>query len=51
MNTIERPHRDVLNKALDIYRDAMRPFIIRSLKQIKGKHIEEAICDVLSQNR
>lgn len=48
MNTIERPHRDVLNKALDIYRDAMRPFIIRSLKQIKGKHIEEAICDVLS---
>ena len=48
MNTIERPHRNVLNKALDIYRDAMRPFIIRSLKQIKGKHIEEAICDVLS---
>lgn len=48
MNTIERPHRDVLNKALDIYRDAMRPFIIRSLKQIKGKHVEDAICDVLS---
>ena len=48
MNTIERPHRDVLNKALDIYRDAMRPFIIRSLKQIKGKSIEEAVCDVLS---
>ena len=48
MNTIERPHRDVLNKALDIYRDAMRPFIIRSLKQIKGKRIEEIICDVLS---
>ncbi len=48
MNTIERPHRDVLNKALDIYRDAMRPFIIRSLKQIKGKYIEETICDVLS---
>ena len=48
MNTIERPHRDVLNKALDIYRDAMRPFIIRCLRQIKGKRIEESICDVLS---
>ena len=51
MNTIERPHRDVLNKALDIYRDAMRPFIIRSLKQIKGKRLEDAICDVLSEKQ
>ena len=47
MNTIERPHRDVLNKALDIYRDAMRPFILNSLKQVRGRTVEEVLYDSL----
>ena len=47
MNTIERPYRDVLNKALDIYRDAMRPFIVNSLKQVRGRTVEEILYDSL----
>lgn len=47
MNVIERPNRDTLNKALDIYRDAMRPFIVRSLKKVRGKTLEDAIADSL----
>ena len=49
MNTIERPNRDVLNKALDIFRDAMRPFLMNALKRVRGKRLEEAIEDSLSQ--
>lgn len=47
MNTTERPKRDALNKALDIYRDAMRPFLVRSLKRVQGKRLEEAVYDSL----
>ncbi len=47
MNVIERPNRDALNKALDIYRDAMRPFIVRSLKKVRGKTVEDVIADSL----
>ena len=47
MNVIERPNRDTLNKALDIYRDTMRPFIVRSLKKVRGKTVEDAIADSL----
>jgi hypothetical protein len=45
---IERPNRDVLNDALDEYRDAMRPFIVRALKRVRGKNVEDAIYDTLS---
>ena len=45
---VERPNRAVLNDALDEYRDAMRPFIVRAMRRIKGKHIEDAIYDTLS---
>lgn len=48
MNTIERPNRDVLNKALDTFRDAMRPFIVTALKRVRGKIVENAIYDALS---
>ena len=40
---IERPNRDVLNEALDAFRDAMRPFVVRGMKQVKGKTVENAI--------
>ena len=45
---IERPNRAVLNDALDEFRDAMRPFIARGMRRIKGKTIENAICDSMS---
>lgn len=48
MNTIERPNRDVLGKALDTFRDAMRPFIVNALKRVRGKSVEDAIYDSLS---
>lgn len=48
----ERPNRDVLNNAIDEYRDAMRPFIVRALKRrVRGKKIEDAIYDALSPNQ
>ena len=39
---VKRPNKSVLIDALDEYRDAMRPFIVRAMKRIKGKGIKEA---------
>lgn len=38
-----RPNRSVLSDAIDIFRDTMRPFVIRSLKQVPGCTVEEVI--------
>ena len=43
MQTTNRPNRDALMRAIDIYRDAMRPFIIRQLKRVPGASVEELI--------
>ena len=43
MIAISRPNRDALVKAIDIYRDEMRPILIRSLSQAPGLNVEEAI--------
>ena len=43
MQTTNRPNRDALRQAIDIYRDAMRPFIVRRLKQVQGAKVEELI--------
>ena len=45
---VKRPNRAVLNDALDEYRDAMRPFIVRAMRRIKGERVEDAIYDTLS---
>ena len=37
LKMVKRPNRAVLNDALDEYRDAMRPFIVRAMKRVKGK--------------
>ena len=37
MATIHRPNKDALTKAVDIYRDAMRAFIIRHLRRVQGR--------------
>ncbi|RKU21438.1 hypothetical protein C6500_06685 [Candidatus Poribacteria bacterium] len=36
MNSPKRPNQDALYQALNIYRDAMRPFILRNLKTVHG---------------
>ena len=43
MTTVDRPNRDALNRALDIYRDAMRPFIVRTLRGVQGQRVEDVI--------
>lgn len=51
MNTINRPNRDALQKALDIYRDALRPFLVRCLKQVRGEKVEDVIIRSLGNRR
>ena len=51
MNTISRPNRDALQKALDIYRDAMRPFLVRCLRQVRGMNVEDVINRSLGNRR
>ena len=51
MAAIERPNRDALQEALDIFRDAMRPFIVQSLRSVPGWQVEDLILDALSQNQ
>ncbi len=39
----ERPNKKAIVDALDIYRDAMRPFILRCLRRVPGGNIETHI--------
>ena len=41
------PNREALRKAHDIYRDAMRSFIIRCLRKVRGEQVEDLIRDSL----
>ncbi len=43
MTTVDRPNKDALTKALDIFRDAMRPFIVRNLRSIPGGRPDDRI--------
>ena len=47
MVTIDRPNMKALIAALDIYRDTMRPFIVRVLRRVPGMKVEDAIKQVL----
>lgn len=40
---IERPNKMALVAALDIYRDSMRPFIVRHLKRVPGGKVKDLI--------
>ena len=51
MAVVERPNRDALQQALDIFRDAMRPFIVRTLKTARGAQVEDLIEDSLSHTQ
>ena len=43
MTTTSRPNREALSKAVDIYRDAMRPFLLRALRRVQGGNVETVI--------
>ena len=43
MTTVSRPNKDAIVKSLDIYRDAMRPFIIRNLRGVQGSNPRDLI--------
>lgn len=47
----ERPNRKALTDALDIYRDAMRPFIVRCLKRVRGGTVDDHIRAALRDDR
>ena len=47
----EFPNQEGLNKAFNIYRAAMRKFIISRLKQIPGTNIESVVIDSLEYRR
>lgn len=47
MSKAKYPNRNALRDANDIYLDAMRPFIIRLLKQVPGETAEDLIQDAL----
>ncbi len=49
--TVPRPNKDALNRAIDIYRDAMRPFIIRNLHSVPGQRVEDVIRRSLNDNQ
>ena len=51
MNTVDRPNRDALNSALDIYRDALRSFIVRCLKKVQGTQVEDVIRNALNDRQ
>lgn len=50
--TIARPNLEALDEAIGVYRDAMRPFIVRTLKaNVKGAKPEELIERALPPNQ
>lgn len=47
VNMKDYPNREALRKAHDIYRDAMRSFIVRCLRKVRGEQVEDLIRDSL----
>ena len=45
-----RPCKDALTKATDIYRDAMRVFIVRHLRRVRGKRADSLIGESLNDS-
>ena len=49
--TTKRPNKDALQQALDVFRDAMRPFIVRNLRSVPGQHVEDLVLNALNPNQ
>ena len=47
----DRPNKKALVDALDMYRDAMRPFVVRCLKRVRGKKVEDSIKSALQDGQ
>ena len=45
------PNKTALSSALDIYLDAMRPFVVRCMQRIPGKRAADAIAETLNDRR
>lgn len=43
MTTVQRPNKDALVKGCDIYRDAMRPFLLHVLRRVRGSNLQTTI--------
>ncbi len=43
MTTVSRPNKDALIRALDIFRDVMRPYIIQNLRRVQGAQVSQLI--------
>ena len=43
MPVTERPNKEAIIKAAEIFRDAMRPIITRTLRQVRGRTLEDTI--------
>ena len=48
---VDRPNKNAVTAAVDEYRDAMRAFVIRQLKQVKGRSVPEHISESLFPRR
>ena len=51
MVTTNRPNRDALSDAIDIYRDSMRRFILHRLRRVQGAKVETAVSTALGNRR
>lgn len=43
MTSLSRPNRAILDQGIDLYRDCMRKFLIRNLKSVQGRTLNQAI--------
>lgn len=51
MTTIQRPNKNAIIAACDIYRDAMRPFLLRGLRRVRGSNLTTTIRSTLPDHQ
>lgn len=51
MQESEYPSKDALSSVLDAYLDAMRGFVVRCLRRIAGRRVEDAVAEALNDRR
>ena len=47
---VDRPNRNKLQQGIDIYRDHVREFIVRELRQVKGTNVKQLLLDAAARN-
>ena len=51
MASINRPNKEALTKAIDIFREHMRPFITRCLRRLRAESVSEAVAKTLDDQQ